>query len=103
MSVNGQTTYLHCGKLVDTKNGNVVTNKTIVVSGDKITAVEDGFIQPTSSSDTVIDLKDKTVMPGLIDMHVHIEHETNPNRYLEDYALNDAGYAPHRTFRWQKG
>ena len=93
LSVNGQTTYLHCGKLVDTKNGNVVTNKTIVVSGDKITAVEDGFIQPTSSSDTVIDLKDKTVMPGLIDMHVHIEHETNPNRYLEDYVLNDADVA----------
>ena len=93
LSVNGQTTYLHCGKLVDTKNGNVVTNKTIVVSGEKITAVEDGFIQPTSSSDTVIDLKDKTVMPGLIDMHVHIEHETNPNRYLEDYVLNDADVA----------
>ena len=93
LSVNGQTTYLHCGKLVDTKNGNVVTNKTIVVSGDKITSVEDGFIQPTSSSDTVIDLKDKTVMPGLIDMHVHIEHETNPNRYLEDYVLNDADVA----------
>ena len=93
LSVNGQTTYLHCGKLVDTKNGNVVTNKTIVVSGEKITAVEDGFIQPTSSSDTVIDLKDKTVMPGLIDMHVHIEHETNPNRYLEGYVLNDADVA----------
>ncbi|HRV55339.1 MAG TPA: amidohydrolase family protein, partial [Mangrovimonas sp.] len=60
---------------------------------EKITAVEDGFIQPTSSSDTVIDLKDKTVMPGLIDMHVHIEHETNPNRYLEDYVLNDADVA----------
>lgn len=94
VSAIGQTTYLHCGKLIDTKNGKVLTNKTIVVLGDKITAVEDGFFQPISSDDdVVIDLKDKTVMPGLIDMHVHIEHETNPNRYLEEYVLNDADVA----------
>ena len=32
-------------------------------------------------------------MPGLIDMHVHIEGETNPKSYLQDYTLNDADVA----------
>ncbi|MEO5787583.1 amidohydrolase family protein [Gelidibacter sp.] len=89
----GQNTYLHCGKLIDTKEGKVLTNKTIIVSGKKIMAIEDGFSTPKSAEDAVIDLKSKTVMPGLIDMHVHIESETNPAAYLEKYTLNDADVA----------
>ncbi|MBR9915771.1 MAG: amidohydrolase family protein [Algicola sp.] len=92
-SVLGQNTYLHCGKLIDTKSGKVLTEKTIVVSGSKITAVENGYLNVSSAEDVIIDLKDKTVMPGLIDMHVHIESETNPKAYLEDYTLNDADIA----------
>ncbi len=89
----GQNTYLHCGKLIDTKEGQVLTNKTIVVSGKQIMAIEDGFSMPKSIEDVVIDLKSKTVMPGLIDLHVHIESETNPGAYLERYVLNDADIA----------
>ena len=85
----GQNTYLHCGKLIDTKEGKVLTNKTIIVSGKKIIAIENGFVQPKTSEDVVVDLKSKTVMPGLIDMHVHLEMETNPKAYLEEYTLND--------------
>lgn len=92
-AVIGQNTYLHCGKLVDTKNGQVLESKTIIVSGDKIVSVENGYKQPTTSEDFLIDLKDKTVMPGWIDMHVHLEGETNPNRYLERFTLNDADVA----------
>ncbi|WP_250435069.1 metal-dependent hydrolase family protein [Hanstruepera flava] len=89
----GQNTYLHCGKLIDTKNGQVLESKTIIVSGDKIISVEDGYTEPSSSKDIVVDLKGKTVMPGFIDMHVHIEGETNPKRYLERFTLNDADIA----------
>lgn len=86
-----QNTYLHCGKLIDTKSGKVLTEKTIIVSGDKIIDVVDGYTKPENG--TVIDLKSKTVMPGLIDMHVHIESETNPKKYLQAYTLNDADVA----------
>ena len=89
----GQNTYLYCGKLIDTKNGKVLTNKTIIVSGKKIIAVEDGFSQPKSADDIVIDLKTKTVMPGLIDMHVHLENEYNPKVYLNRFTDNDADIA----------
>lgn len=86
-----QNTHLHCGKLVDTKSGKILKDKTIIVSGKKIVSIEDGFVKPKNG--IVIDLKSKTVMPGLIDMHVHIESETNPKSYLEAYTLNDADIA----------
>ncbi|WP_108113577.1 metal-dependent hydrolase family protein [Kordia periserrulae] len=88
-----QDTYLHCGKIIDTKSGKILSQKTIIVSGNTIKSVENGYVRPASSADVVIDLKSKVVMPGLIDMHVHIESETNPKAYLEKYTLNDADVA----------
>jgi imidazolonepropionase-like amidohydrolase len=92
-SITAQNTYLHCGKLIDTKNGKVLTNKTIVVSGKTILSIQDGFVTPEKSEDIVINLKDKTVMPGLIDMHVHLEGQLSPKRYIERFTLNDADVA----------
>lgn len=88
-----QNTYIHCGKLIDTQNGRVLTEKTIVVSGNTITSVQDGYVNPVSNQDKVIDLKTSTVMPGWIDMHVHIEGDPGPTRYLERFTLNDADRA----------
>lgn len=93
VSLTAQNTYLHCGKLIDTKSGKVLNEKTIVISGSKIISVESGFVNPKNSKDSIVDLKSKIVMPGLIDMHVHIEGETNPKSYLQDYTLNDADVA----------
>lgn len=93
LTCRSQNTYLYCGKLIDTKSGKVLSEKTVVISGDKIIAIENGFVDSKTSEDIVIDLKTKTVMPGLIDMHVHIESETNPKAYLEDYTLNEADIA----------
>ena len=92
-TISAQDIYLHCGKLIDTENGKILQEQTIVISGEKIKEVLDGYASAKSDQDTVIDLKTKTVMPGLIDMHVHIEGETNPNRYLEAFTLNDADVA----------
>lgn len=91
-SIFGQETLLHCGKLIDTKNGKVLTEQTITVSGTKIIKVESGYASAKSGQE-VIDLKSKTVMPGFIDMHVHIEGETNPKRYLETFTKNEADVA----------
>lgn len=88
-----QNTYIHCGKLIDTKKGKVLSNQTIVVTGNKITAIEKGFKKPSSNKDIIIDLKNKTVLPGLIDMHIHIEGESNPNRYLERFTLSNVDAA----------
>ncbi|MDH5412995.1 MAG: amidohydrolase family protein [Flavobacteriaceae bacterium] len=91
--LSAQSTYLHCGKLIDTKNGKVLDEMTIIVKDHKIVDVLKGYINPTTKNDQSINLKSKTVMPGLIDMHVHIEHQLNPQRYLESFTLNEADVA----------
>lgn len=91
--VSAQKTYILCGKLVDTKSGKIESRKTIVVEGTKIINIHNGYVQPKNSIDKVIDLKDKIVMPGLIDMHVHFEMETSPARYIERFTDNDADIA----------
>lgn len=99
-AVAAQDLYIHAGKLVDTKNGKVLNEKTIIVSGKKIKSVENGYLQPKNAAHSVINLKDRTVLPGLTDMHVHLESETNPSKYLErftndpaDDAFNSVGFA----------
>jgi imidazolonepropionase-like amidohydrolase len=87
-----QRTILHCGKLIDVTKGQVLTEYSIIVEGNTITDVLAGFTKP-SGADKVIDLKNKTVLPGLIDCHVHLEHETSPTRYMETFTYNPADYA----------
>lgn len=87
-----QKTILYCGKLIDVSNSKLLSNYSIIIQGNKIIDVKEGYAR-SESSDRIIDLKNKTVMPGLIDMHVHMEHETSPNRYMETFTLNPADYA----------
>lgn len=88
-----QDNYLHCGKIFDTQSGKVLSNKTIVVSGTKITKILDGFVSKSNPQDTEIDLKNKFILPGLIDMHVHIEKETNSASYSTKFTENEADVA----------
>jgi imidazolonepropionase-like amidohydrolase len=87
----GQRTLIHCGNLIDGKSNDVQAQMTIVVEGNKIIAVEKGLSKP-GSSDKLIDLSKKTVMPGLIDMHVHLESETSKDQSLR-FTLNKADVA----------
>ncbi|SFF65212.1 Imidazolonepropionase [Salegentibacter agarivorans] len=98
--LQAQDFYIQAGKLVDTKSGKVLTEKTIIVSEKRIKSIENGFVNPESENDSLIDLRDKTVLPGLTDMHVHLESETNPQKYMErfindpeDAAFNSVGFA----------
>jgi imidazolonepropionase-like amidohydrolase len=91
-----QKTYLHCGQLIDCTNENVQSEMTIVVEGKKIVAVEKGYLRAEAGA-TVIDLKSQTVMPGLMDMHVHIEGESNPRAYINRFTMNDADVALQST------
>jgi len=92
-TLNAQTTYILCGKLIDTKSGKTKTKQTIVVQQNKIINVINGYVFPRSKTAKTIDLKDKVVMPGLIDMHVHIEHEYTKNSRINRYILNEADAA----------
>ncbi len=87
-----QKTYIWCGNLIDGISNEAKKNITVVIEKNKIVAIENGFSKATGT-DKTIDLKTKTVMPGWIDMHVHIENETNPNQFLQKFTLNDADFA----------
>lgn len=91
-SLQGQNTILHCGHIIDVNTNQVLPEKSVVIQGDRIINISDGYITPTAD-DKVIDLKDKYVMPGLMDMHVHIESELHPKSYEYRFRLNDADVA----------
>ena len=92
MTIFAQKTYLHCGQLIDVKQLQVLKEKTIVIEGNKIIDILDGFAK-AGANDKTIDLKSSTVMPGLMDMHVHIEGDPSPSHYLDEFTLNTSDYA----------
>ncbi len=71
---------IKAGRLIDTKSGAVTNNAVILIEGDKITAAGPNVAVPAEVE--VIDLKDKTVAPGLIDCHTHMTFQ--PGNYYED-------------------
>jgi imidazolonepropionase-like amidohydrolase len=87
-----QKTYIQCGQLVDVVNLKVQKGKTIIIEGNKILDIVDGFVSGTKT-DQVVDLRKQTVMPGLMDMHIHVESETSPTRYLDGFTQNDVDVA----------
>src|SRR5258705_9826338 len=87
-----QKTYIWCGSLIDGISNEPKKNMTIVIEKNKIVSVENGFSK-AGTNEKSIDLKTKTVTPGWIDCHVHLEHETNPNQYLQAFTYNPADYA----------
>src|ERR1700748_1013354 len=80
--LSAQRIIIYCGKLIDTKTLQVLTEMTIVVEGKTISDIRNGYIIP-SANDQVIDLKNRTVMPGLIDCHVHLEDQTSADQVRE--------------------
>ncbi len=93
ISVNAQDLYLHCGKILDVKSGKISTEQTLVVSGTRIVKILSGYVSKSKPEDVEIDLKNKFVLPGLIDMHVHMENEFNASSYMSAYLDNEADIA----------
>lgn len=91
-SAFAQKTYIQCGKLIDGVSNQPRSEVTIVVEGMIITDIQNGYTGG-GTSDKVIDLKNKTVMPGLIDCHVHLENQHNKNTLTEGFTLTDADIA----------
>ena len=68
-----KTTVIHAGHLLDVKSGQMLTNQQIVITGDKIVSV--GPAGNTPAGAEVIELPNATVLPGLIDAHVHLTYD----------------------------
>ena len=72
---------IHAGRLIDGSGTSPRTQVSILVHDDRITAIQPGFVSPAGAE--VVDLSQATVLPGLIDCHVHIlaaHHDGDPIR-----------------------
>ncbi len=70
-------TLLHVGNLLDTSNGEISKAVTIRIFENKITEVTKGYATP-KKNDEVVNLKQSYVLPGFMDMHVHLAQEYLP-------------------------
>lgn len=92
LSASAQRKLIYCGTLIDGVSKSARNNVTIVVEKNKIVQIADN-IMPPQSGDEVIDLSKKTVMPGLIDMHVHLETETSKDAPTKRMSMSAADIA----------
>lgn len=87
---------IHAGTLLNIAGEEPLIERSIIVEDGKITTVIDGYVQNDGTDDaavTIIDLSDKFVMAGMMDMHVHFASRgDNP----AEYALNGVKNA-HKT------
>ena len=84
---------IHAGYLIDGTNDAPMNEMSIYIEQNRITQVITGYVDP-EPDDEYIDLSGYTVLPGLIDMHVHLtSDQSSTNRYLENSTLNPADYA----------
>ena len=86
------STVIHAGSLLDGTGSDPVREMSIVIDDQVITRVETGYIEP-EPDDIYLDLTGYFVLPGLIDMHVHLSSEYSSKSYEESISLNPSDYA----------
>ncbi len=94
-SVFAQTQVIHAGELLAVPGKSSLKNQTIVVKDGKISSVEKGFLPVENYGEDakLIDLSKSFVMPGLMDMHVHLQMELGEHNTKDALQLSDADLA----------
>jgi len=82
-----EVTLIHAGQLLAVPGKEPSTNMTVIVEDGKITGVQNGFVAAQDA--TVIDLSDKFVLPGLMDMHVHLQGQLGPDNDRDALKMSD--------------
>jgi imidazolonepropionase-like amidohydrolase len=85
-------TLIHAGRVIDGVADRPLLERTVVVDGQKITSIEAGY-RTASAGDRVIDLRNGTLMPGLMDMHVHLTSEYSRTAELDRFKKEAADVA----------
>jgi len=91
-SALSNTQVIHAGSLLSIPGKAPLKNHTLVITDGVITAVKKGFVKPKeiSKNATLIDLSSSFVLPGLMDMHVHLQGEFSPKNDSEKLRMSDA-------------
>ncbi|WP_281560590.1 amidohydrolase family protein [Thalassomonas sp. RHCl1] len=99
-----QVKVIHAGQLLAVPGQDPLKQQTLVVTDGKITGVFPGYLSLDKFADDadLIDLSSAFVMPGLMDMHVHLQGELGPNNDSETLRLSDADVAMKSVFFAEK-
>src|SRR5215472_12557031 len=87
-------TMIHAGTLLATPGQDPELRRTIVIENGRIAGIKSGFEQP-SKGDTLVDLSDHFVLPGLIDCHVHLTGQFGPQYKMETVEESSSAVALH--------
>jgi len=88
----GAATLIHAGRLIDGVSDTPRERVTVVVEGNRIAAIEGGF-RAAAAGDEIVDLSGSTVMPGLMDMHVHLTSEHSRRSEIDSIKKGEADRA----------
>ena len=89
-------TIIHAGRLIDGRNDEPQAEMSIVIEDGKITNIARGYVEP-KAGDTLVRLTEHTVMPGLMDMHTHLQSQHSKDSYTERFFMEQADYALRST------
>ncbi|MFC5372462.1 amidohydrolase family protein [Brevundimonas faecalis] len=90
VSAEQPTTFVQVGRLLaDPASGRVLRDKTLVIRGNQVVEIRDGFV----GDGQVVDLRSAFVLPGLIDSHVHLTGESSPTSRLDGVTQSNAAQA----------
>ena len=91
-TVYANTTYIHAGNVITAEHKQPLAEHTIIIVDDKITEIRAGYLSPAANA-KLIDLRQHTVLPGLMDMHTHFSTQMSAGSYGEAQRLNEADFA----------
>ncbi|MCY4283284.1 MAG: amidohydrolase family protein [Gammaproteobacteria bacterium] len=93
-----ETLIIHAGTLLDVPGNPARARQSVIVKAGKVDSIRPGFVEKSvvegdDNNEIIIDLREQFVMPGFIDLHVHISKEYGPNAKLETVTMDDADNA----------
>ncbi len=95
-SLVSAATIIHAGRFIDGRSDTARTEVSLVIEGNRITKIAAGYVEP-GQGDKLIKLTEHTIMPGLMDMHTHLQSQHSKDSYTERFFMEQADYALRST------
>jgi imidazolonepropionase-like amidohydrolase len=97
-AISKQTLIVHAGTLLAIPGNQPLERQTVVVRNGKVDSIHAGYlsknqVEGDDNNESIIDLKNQFVMPGFIDLHVHISKEYRQGAKLDTVTMGDADNA----------